>query len=65
MAVFPDFQKDIVGLEELFDNLKTKGIEVKEKREFLEMNAEVSATQIPKAVVKLIYVDTTRKRISP
>jgi RNA polymerase primary sigma factor len=41
MAVFPDFQKDIFGLEELFDNLKTKGIEVKEKREFLEMGTEV------------------------
>jgi RNA polymerase primary sigma factor len=41
MAVFPDFQKDIIGLEELFDNLKTKGIEVKEKREFLEMGTEI------------------------
>ncbi|HPM08787.1 MAG TPA: sigma-70 family RNA polymerase sigma factor [Candidatus Pacearchaeota archaeon] len=40
MAMFPDFQKDIIGLEDLLDNLKLKGIEVKEKREFLEMNPE-------------------------
>jgi len=33
---FPEIEKDINGLEELFQKLEDKGIEVKEVREFLE-----------------------------
>ncbi len=41
MTTFPDFQKDVSGLEDLFDNLKLKGVEIKEKREFLELSSEM------------------------
>jgi len=33
---FPDFEKDIQGLEELYDHLEQKGIEIKEPKDFLE-----------------------------
>ncbi len=36
MTIFPDFEKDIPGLEVLCDDLETYGIEIKEKRSFLE-----------------------------
>ncbi|MDO8663499.1 MAG: sigma-70 family RNA polymerase sigma factor, partial [Candidatus Wildermuthbacteria bacterium] len=32
---FPDFEKDIAGLEELYETLDRSGIEIKESREFL------------------------------
>ncbi len=40
MTVFPDFEKDIKGLEILCDDLDTYGIEIKEKRGFLELESE-------------------------
>src|SRR3989344_3681899 len=35
---FPDIEKDIQGLEFLYDELEKRGIEVKESREFLEID---------------------------
>ncbi len=40
MTIFPDFEKDIAGLENLYDDLGTYGIDVKEKRSFLETESE-------------------------
>ncbi len=34
---FPDFEKDIQGLEKLYDSLTQGGIEVQERKEFLEL----------------------------
>ncbi|MFH1820782.1 MAG: sigma-70 family RNA polymerase sigma factor [Candidatus Nealsonbacteria bacterium] len=36
LNTFPDIEKDIVGLEMLYDELERRGIEVKESQEFLE-----------------------------
>src|SRR3989344_6447569 len=35
---FPEIEKDIQGLEYLYDELEKRGIEVKESREFLEVD---------------------------
>ncbi len=40
LSVFPDMEKDIAGLETLYDDLVTYGIEIKEKRSFLETESE-------------------------
>ncbi|MFH1656837.1 MAG: sigma-70 family RNA polymerase sigma factor [Candidatus Nealsonbacteria bacterium] len=37
---FPEVQKDIFGLEKLYEELDNKGIEVKEKKEFLNLSAD-------------------------
>ncbi len=37
MSFFPDVEKDIDGLDELYQMLDSRGIEVKEAREFLEV----------------------------
>ena len=37
LYLFPEIEKDIKGLEFLYDELEKKGIEVKETREFLEV----------------------------
>ena len=40
LMIFPDLEKDIKGLETLCDDLETCGIEIKEKRNFLEIESE-------------------------
>jgi len=42
MSFFPDVEKDIDGLDELYQILEAKGIEVKEAREFLEVGEKVA-----------------------
>ncbi len=37
---FPEIEKDIQGLEQLYENLEKEGIEVKEAKEFLEVKKE-------------------------
>ena len=37
MSFFPDVEKDVDGLDELYQMLDSRGIEVKEAREFLEV----------------------------
>lgn len=44
LYVFPDLERDILGLEKLYENLDKEGIEVKESRSFLE--------KVPEAVLK-------------
>jgi len=45
---FPEIEKDIKGLENLLQTLKEKGIEIKERKEFLEIETE------PKKIEKLV-----------
>ena len=40
LYVFPDLEKDIFGLEELFDDLEKEGIEVQEPKEFLKLGGD-------------------------
>lgn len=42
---FPNLEKDIRGLEKLYQDLEDKGIEVKEKRGFLEMEKKDEKTK--------------------
>ncbi len=39
LYMFPDIEKDIEGLEKLFDRLEAEGIEVKEQKSYLEESA--------------------------
>ena len=43
LAVFPEIEWDVKGLEELLEELEKRGIEVKEKKEILEMQEEKAA----------------------
>ena len=38
---FPDIEKDIQGIEQLYDSLEKEGIEVKEAKEFLELGSAI------------------------
>jgi RNA polymerase primary sigma factor len=40
LYLFPDIEKDIIGLENLYEELEKKGIEVKEANELLEIGRE-------------------------
>ena len=40
LSVFPEIEKDLSGLETLYEELEKQGIEVKESREFLEVKEE-------------------------
>lgn len=42
MAAFPHFESHLERLDQLYDELKTKGIEVKERQEFLEIGLGTS-----------------------
>jgi len=45
---FPEIEKDVEGLENLYEELEKEGIEIKEKREFLEIEEKK-----PKGISKL------------
>ncbi|XOB41914.1 MAG: sigma-70 family RNA polymerase sigma factor [Candidatus Nealsonbacteria bacterium] len=49
---FPEIEKDIQGLENLYENLEKEGIEVKEAKEFLELE-EVPEKALKKRSLKL------------
>jgi len=46
---FPEIERDIKGLEELYDNLEKEGIEIKETKEFLEVEKTKKLGRSPKA----------------
>ncbi len=46
---FPDIEKDILGLEELYDKLNKEGVEVKEKKGLLEIKTATKKTKGPHA----------------
>lgn len=48
LSFFPEIEKDIKGLEKLYEDLEKEGIEVKEAKEFLEVK-EKKAAKIPSA----------------
>lgn len=48
LSFFPEIERDIKGLEKLYENLEKEGIEVKEAKEFLEVK-EKKAAEIPSA----------------
>ncbi|MFH1462357.1 MAG: sigma-70 family RNA polymerase sigma factor [bacterium] len=43
---FPEIERNIKGLEELYDDLERKGIEVKEAKEFLSLEEKVKKTKV-------------------
>ncbi len=55
---FPEIEKDINGLEFLYENLEKEGIEIKETREFLEITQEPRKTrkEIPEAGIDPIQM---------
>ncbi|GAI53850.1 unnamed protein product, partial [marine sediment metagenome] len=48
LSFFPEIERDIKGLEKLYEDLEKEGIEVKEAKEFLEVK-EKKAAKIPSA----------------
>jgi len=46
MSFFPDVEKDVDGLDELYQILEVKGIEVKEAREFLEVGEKIAKRRL-------------------
>lgn len=49
---FPEIERDIKGLEKLYETLQKEGIEVKEVKEFLEPPTKFGEGEVPKRVVK-------------
>lgn len=47
---FPDIEKNIKGVEELYERLERAGVELKESREFLEIVPKKSGPSTPKRV---------------
>ena len=47
LAVFPEIEKDLSGLETLYEELEKQGIEAKESREFLEIKEEEEEGKMP------------------
>ena len=47
LAVFPEIEKDLSGLENLYEELEKQGIEVKESKEFLEIKEEEEEGKMP------------------
>lgn len=50
LSVFPEIEKDLSGLETLYEELERCGVEVKESREFLEIKEE-EAVILPETVL--------------
>jgi RNA polymerase primary sigma factor len=52
LSVFPEIEKDLLGLETLYEKLEKQGIEPKESREFLEIkDEEESVAVLPETVL--------------
>ena len=49
---FPEIEKDIAGLESLYEKLSKSGIEVKERKEFLEIEDKTKSTTKKKAFLQ-------------
>ena len=61
---FPDIEKDIYGIEQLYESLEKEGIEVKEAKEFLELGSAGEKPPKPRPEVKLDPVQMYLKEIS-
>jgi len=46
ISFFPDVEKDVDGLDELYQILEAKGVEVKEAREFLEVGEKIAKRRL-------------------
>jgi len=55
LYIFPDLERDINGLESLFDELDSEGIEVQEPKEFLVVN-DADAPDIDKTKIEPIQL---------
>jgi len=51
LSVFPEIEKDLSGLENLYEELEKRGIEPKESREFLDIKEEEDAVILPETVL--------------
>ncbi len=50
---FPEIEKDIKGLERLYEDLEKEGIEVKEAREFLEIEEKPAKEKVKKGISEM------------
>ncbi len=64
MYFFPNFEKDIEGLENLYEDLKSSGIEVKDKTQFLETKTEKEKKSKAQLPTKIDSVQMYLKEIS-
>ncbi len=62
--LFPNFEKDLDGLEELYDNLKREGVEVKERAEYLKTREDGDSQIKPQAGLKIDSIQMYLKEIS-
>ncbi len=60
LHTFPDLEKDINGLEELFDRLEKEGVEIKEAREFLSID---ESNDLPDGKAKIDPIQLYLKEI--
>jgi len=51
LSFFPEIEKDLSGLEAIYEELERQGIEVKESREFLEIKEEGDMPVLPETVL--------------
>ncbi|MEK7519330.1 MAG: sigma-70 family RNA polymerase sigma factor [Patescibacteria group bacterium] len=60
---FPDIEKDIIGLEMLYENLQKEGVEVKEVKEFLDFEEPKKRGPKPSTAIKIDPVQIYLKEI--
>ncbi len=63
LSAFPDIEKDLSGLETLYDDLTEQGIEVRESREFLEIPGKEEKEEKPHASNKIDPIQLYLKEI--
>ena len=64
LSFFPGIERDIKGLEKLYENLEKNGIEIKEAREFLEVTEKPKKeTKAPSPTAKIDPVQMYLKEI--
>ena len=63
LYAFPKIEKDIEGLEEIYDNFKERGIEIKEVQEFLEVKTKKEKKEKKASVGKIDPIQIYLKEI--
>lgn len=63
LTAFPEAEKDIDGLESFYDQMETSGIELKEAKEFLELENPKERLVLPKAGAKIDPIQMYLKEI--
>ncbi len=63
LSTFPDIEKDLSGLETLYEDLAREGIEVRESREFLEIPKEGKKEEKPGSSTKIDPIQLYLKEI--